>query len=206
MKVKVCGVRTYRDAALALDLGVDALGFNFYRRSPRFTSPADARAIIKRLPPFVATVGVFVNVGDPRLVEEAARDALVQVLQLHGDETAEYCSRFPDWPVIKAIRIGHAPLEAKLEAYPVRAFLLDSKDDQKFGGTGRGFDWRIAASLSRHRPVILAGGLKPGNVAAAIRTVKPYGVDVCSGVESEPGTKDRRKLTAFMIEVRDAGR
>jgi phosphoribosylanthranilate isomerase len=199
----VCGITSYEDAAMALDCGVDALGFNFYRPSPRYIDPADARAIIRRLPPLITTVGVFVNVEQPADVAEIARLAGVRVLQLHGDETAEYCRRLADWTLIKALRIGNEGVEADLQAYSVQAFLLDSRHDLLFGGTGKAFDWSLCHAAGSVRPLILAGGLGPSNVAQAILTVKPYGVDACSGVESAPGKKDTCKLKAFVDEVRN---
>ena len=186
---------------MALACGADALGFNFYQPSPRYIAPADVRTIIRRLPPLITTVGVFVNVDPPEGVAEIAHLAGVRVLQLHGDETAEYCWRLSDWTLIKALRIGEEGIGAELQTFPVQAFLLDSRHDRLFGGTGKAFDWSFCCAVGSVRPVILAGGLGPSNVADAIRTVKPYGVDTCSGVESAPGKKDRAKLKAFMDEV-----
>jgi phosphoribosylanthranilate isomerase len=203
MKVKVCGITSYEDAAMALDQGVSALGFNFFPRSPRYLDPADAQRILRRLPPFVVAVGLFVN-GRQEDVVETARTARVQVLQFHGDESADYCRGFSDWLLIKALRIGEGRIEENLSEYPVSAFLLDSKDDALFGGTGKSFDWRRAKEIGSIRPIILAGGLRPDNVREAIRTVQPYAVDVCSGVERALGKKDMRKLTEFMNEVRNA--
>jgi phosphoribosylanthranilate isomerase len=188
---------------MVLDQGVDALGFNFFPSSPRYIRPDDARLIIRRLPPFVVTVGLFVNVARQDQVSEMARVACVQVLQLHGDETPEYCRGLADWPLIKALRIGKSGIPENLEEYPVRGFLLDVKDDALFGGTGKSFDWGLARSIKRIRPIILAGGLRPDNVREAIRIVEPYAVDVCSGVESAPGKKDAGKLVKFMNEVRN---
>jgi phosphoribosylanthranilate isomerase len=206
MKVKICGITNYEDAALALDNGADALGFIFYPPSPRCIVPAAARAIVRRLPPFTVTVGLFVNVSRPDLVAHTARLAGVEVLQLQGDESPEYCRELFAWPLIKALHIGTEPVTENLDAYPVQAFLLDVKDDALFGGTGRTFDWSLARGLDRKRPVILAGGLRADNVRAAIRAVEPYGIDVCSGVEREPGKKDPVKLAEFMNEVRYGGR
>jgi phosphoribosylanthranilate isomerase len=203
MKVKVCGITSYEDAVMVLDQGVDAMGFNFFPRSPRYIRPEDACSIIRRIPPFAVTVGLFVNVSDPNQVSSVARVAGVQVLQLHGDETPEYCQKLSDWPLIKALRIDSSGVSRNLEEYPVRAFLLDAKDDVLFGGTGRSFDWRLASEIKRIRPMLLAGGLRPDNVREAIRIVAPYGVDVCSGVESAPGKKDAGKLKEFMNEVRN---
>jgi phosphoribosylanthranilate isomerase len=205
VKVKICGITRYEDAAQAVDLGADALGFNFYPGSPRYIEPRAAREIIRRLPPLVTTVGLFVNeeIGG---VRAAARAARVQALQLHGDEPPAYCRRLAGWPLIKAVRIGPGFRAEDLAPYPVGAFLLDTLDRKLYGGTGRVFDWALAEPVRRLAPVILAGGLGPENVAAAIRTVRPYGVDVSSGVESSPGRKDRARLVDFMNEVRHACR
>jgi len=206
MKVKICGITSYEDAALALDEGADALGFNFFPASPRYIDPGAANAIIRRLPPFIVTVGLFVNVDRVGDLEETSRLGGVQVIQLHGDESPEYCRNLSGWPLIKALRIGNEPVQLDFDSYPVRAFLLDVKDDVLFGGTGKSFDWNLAKGIDRKRPVILAGGLRPGNVQAAIRAVRPYAVDVCSGVEKEPGKKDPVKLAEFMNEVRNVSR
>ena len=207
MKVKVCGITSYEDAAMALDQAVDALGFNFFPSSPRYVSPAEARSIICRLPPLITTVGVFVNVSSAGSLMATALRSGVQVLQLHGDETPEYCNELSGClPLIKALRIGNDGVREDIEAYPVQAFLLDSRDDALFGGTGRSFNWKAAAQIKRVRPIIVAGGLRPDNVGEAIRALDPYAVDVCSGVESKPGKKDPGKLKAFMNEVRNVGR
>jgi phosphoribosylanthranilate isomerase len=202
MKVKVCGITNYEDAAMVLDEGVDALGFNFFPLSPRHIRPEDARSILRRIPPFAVTVGLFVNVADPQAVSTAARVAGVGVVQLHGDETPEYCRALREWMLIKAVRIGEKGIPAGLEEYPVQAFLLDVKDDAFFGGTGKSFDWSLARDMQRMRPIVLAGGLRPDNVREAIRVAAPYGVDVCSGVECAPGKKDAAKIRQFMDEVR----
>jgi phosphoribosylanthranilate isomerase len=204
MKVKVCGITSYEDAALVLDQGVDVLGFNFYPSSPRYIDPEHARSIIRRLPPFALAVGLFVNVAIPDILSETAHCAGVQVLQLHGNESPGYCRELSAWPLIKVLRIGKEPVQSNLNEYPVQAFLLDVKDDSLFGGTGRSFDWKLADGIDRTRPVILAGGLRLDNVREAIRIVRPYGVDVCSGVESSPGRKDAGKLAEFLKEVQNA--
>jgi phosphoribosylanthranilate isomerase len=206
MKVKVCGITRYEDAVLALDEGADALGFNFFPPSPRYIDPGTAGEIIRRLPPFAVTVGLFVNVERADRLAETAKLSGIRVIQLHGDESPEYCRQLSAWPLIKVLRIGGAPVETNLEQYPVQAFLLDVKDDVLFGGTGKSFDWKLVQGIDRKRPIILAGGLRADNVQAAIRAVKPYGIDVCSGVEREPGIKDPVKLAEFMNEVRHVGR
>jgi phosphoribosylanthranilate isomerase len=205
VKVKVCGITNYEDAKLAIEQGVDALGFNFFPSSPRYIPPEEACAIIRRLPPFVVTVGLFVNVPEVQDVTKTARAAGVQIVQLHGDESPEYCRELAGWPLIKALRIGANGIPENLQDYAVRSFLLDAKDDVLFGGTGKSFEWRLTQNISRYFPIILAGGLRPDNVFEAIRIVQPYAVDVCSGVESVPGKKDPGKLIEFMNEVRNVG-
>jgi phosphoribosylanthranilate isomerase len=203
MKVKVCGITNYEDARLALDQGVDALGFNFFASSPRYIRPEDARIIIRQLPPFAVTVGLFVNVHEISEVIETAQTAGVQVLQLHGDESPEYCCELAGWPLINALRMGEYGIPQNFRDYAVQAFLLDAKDDVLFGGTGKSFDWRLAQSIQSFCPIILAGGLRPDNVREAIRIVQPYALDVCSGVEIRPGIKDHGKIKEFMNEVRN---
>ena len=203
MKVKVCGITSYEDAFLALEQGADALGFNFYRPSPRYIDPAKVREIIRRLPPLWVSVGLFVNAAIDEL-REVSRAAGVQVLQLHGDENPEYCRKLPDWQLLKAIHVGADSIREDLREYSVQAFVLDVKDNALYGGTGKSFDWRFAQGINY--PVVLAGGLRAENVREAIQTVRPYGVDVCSGVESSPGKKDAGLLAKFMNEVRNVGR
>jgi len=204
LRVKVCGITSGRDAARAVDCGAHALGFNFYPPSPRYLPPSDAREIIRHLPPFVTTVGVFVNAGSPEWVAEQARLAGVQVLQLHGDESPAYCASLRDWPVVKALRVRDRIDERVVREYQVHALLLDAHDGSLYGGTGRSFDWEAVSGLLDAGPIILAGGLNPANVTEAIRRVRPYAVDVCTGVETEPGVKDPELLARFMQEVRRA--
>jgi len=206
VKIKVCGITSYEDAAMALDLGVDALGFNLYAGSPRYLDPATAGGITRRLPPFAATVALFVDETDIPEVEQQAGVAGARILQLHGAESPDYCRRLSRWDLIKTLHIGPAGPPAGLEEYPVSAFLLDTQDSARHGGTGRTFDWAIVKHLQFPRPIILAGGLRPQNVGDAILAVRPYAVDVCSGVESAAGKKDRGKLLAFVREVRNAAR
>lgn len=204
-RVKVCGITNLEDALLVAEAGADALGFNFHPQSPRYLEPAEAAAIIRRLPPFLACVGVFVNLGCPEDVERMAREAGVRIVQLHGDESAGYAQVLSvTGKVIKAFRMSGADDFAEIREFPADAVLLDTADRRLYGGTGRTFDWALCRDLKLSRPIILAGGLNAGNVASAIRTVRPYAVDVCSGIECGPGKKDPRKLSEFMNEVRDA--
>jgi phosphoribosylanthranilate isomerase len=202
-RVKVCGITNLEDALMACDAGADALGFNFHPQSPRYLAPAEAAKIAKHVPPFVACVGVFVNIEEPNEVDRMAKLAGVGVLQLHGNEMPSYSRILCEhWKVIKALHMsGTGALNFE---YPAHAILLDTADSGVYGGTGRAFDWDLCRRLQTGRTLILAGGLNAGNVALAIRTVQPYAVDVCSGVESGPGEKDALKLAEFMREVRNA--
>lgn len=204
MKVKICGITNAEDAEVAVRAGADALGFVMYRKSPRFIEPAVARAIVVGLPPFVLPVGVFVN-------EEAERvRALVDecgfaLAQLHGDESALYCQNLGR-PVLKALRLKDRRTFLSLAEFHgranVRGVLIDAFSDQAYGGTGQTVDWTLAQEAARSTPIILAGGLTPANVAEAISQVRPYGVDVSSGVERSPGKKDPEKVKTFMDAAR----
>jgi phosphoribosylanthranilate isomerase len=200
VRVKICGITRLEDALAAARAGADALGFNFWPRSKRYVDPRAAGEIVARLPPFVAAVGVFV---DPTR-DEVARAALlsgVHWLQLHGDESPALCASLTPLPVIKAIRVrDRASLDA-LGAYDVAGFLLDA-DTSAYGGSGRTFDWSLAAEAARRAPILLAGGLTPQNVADAVRQVRPWAVDVASGVESAPGIKDHEKTARFIREAK----
>ena len=199
VKVKICGITSYKDARVAVDAGADALGFVFFDKSPRFINPVRAAGIISRLPPFIQTVGLFVN-EETAQVNWTADYCGLDVVQLHGDETPEDCLEVKR-RVIKAFRIQKiisiAPLE-KYQDYQVSGYLLDAWSPDAYGGTGRTFNWELAQAAKQYGPVILAGGLNPENVAEAIRVVKPYGVDVSSGVEAAPGKKDAEMVREFI--------
>ena len=193
----MCGITSSEDALCAVRLGASALGFIFYEKSPRFISPEEAGEVIRRIPPFVTKVGVFVNAGADYLRE--ARDiAGFDIYQLHGDETPEFCAAFGE-KYIKAIRVKDAGSLDAVELYDTGAFLFDAYSPDAYGGTGETFSWDV---LSRRKPgdkfVILSGGLDPDNVRDAIRAVNPYAVDVSSGVERSPGIKDHLELKRFM--------
>jgi phosphoribosylanthranilate isomerase len=200
VRVKICGVTRAEDALAAVRLGADALGFNFWPGSKRHITATAARAIIARLPPFVTPVGVFVNQleGEMRII---AAETGIQVFQLHGDEPPELCARLP-LPVVKAIPVDQVRTLSRLLSYEVSAFLLDTPS-RGYGGSGEPFDWSLAEGVSEVAPVILAGGLTPENVAAAVRAVRPYAVDVASGVESSPGVKDMARMSRFFDAVRE---
>lgn len=185
---------------MAVEAGADALGFVFFRGSPRHISPDQAAAIIRRLPPFVQTVGLFVN-EELATVNSVADRCGLDLVQLHGEETPEYCAAVTR-RIIKAFRVKDASTLLGMADYPVAACLLDAWSPAAHGGTGRTFNWEIAARAAASRRIILAGGLTPENVAEAVATVHPYAVDVSSGVESAPGKKNDRKLIDFIRAVR----
>jgi phosphoribosylanthranilate isomerase len=202
VRVKICGVTNPADARLAAELGAHAIGLNFYTQSPRCISPNDAAKIVRILPPFVTSVGVFVNwAADPVIALSKALH--LSSAQLHGDETPQTCATIAQqFPVIKVIRLGKGSALPKFANYrAATAFLLDAASSGEFGGTGKTTDWSLARRAAAKHRIILAGGLTPENVAEAIRTVQPYAVDVASGVESRPGKKDPGKLRAFFAEV-----
>jgi phosphoribosylanthranilate isomerase len=191
------------DAWAAVEAGADALGFIFVKGTPRYIEPEAAAAIVARMPPFVTTVGVFVDRTADE-IERIMRASGLSLAQLHGLESADTCGRLRV-PFIKAIRVqGEHDLEA-LRIYPqARAFLLDTYVADRPGGTGRTFPWEIAAKAARQTRVILSGGLTPDNVALAVAHVRPYAVDVCSGVEASPGRKDHQKVREFIEQARKA--
>ncbi len=201
MKVKICGITRLEDALAAERLGADALGFNFWPRSKRYVTPAAAREIVRRLPPLVTPVGLFVNQPESEMVG-VAQETGMRVLQLHGDEPPDLCAHLP-FPVIKAIRVDAVKTLAALASYEVSAFLLDTPS-RGYGGSGAPFDWSLAEGVSEIAAIILAGGLTPENVARAITAVRPYAVDVASGVESAPGIKDHSKMARFIEAAKSA--
>ena len=200
MRVKVCGIRRPEDARLAVDLGASAVGFVFWPKSPRAIEPAAVRTITAALPAAIERVGVFVN-QSPDEVRRIVDEAGLTAAQLHGDEDAsDYgtCAAH----VIKALPVGPGFTLSALERVPPEmTVLLDAHDPIRRGGTGRTIEWTVAAAAARVRPVILSGGLTPGNVETAARMVQPYAVDVSSGVEAAPGVKDESKLRAFFAAL-----
>jgi len=201
VKVKICGITRVEDALAAVRLGADALGFNFWPRSKRYLPPSDARAIVRRLPPFVTAVGVFVDPSREEVLR-AAEASGIAVAQLHGDEPPELCAALP-LPVLKGIRLDGAHAIARLASYEVMGFLLDAPTPG-YGGSGTTCDWPLAAEVARELPIVLAGGLTPENVAEAVRAVRPWAVDVASGVESAPGVKDEARMRLFVARAKGA--
>jgi len=201
VKVKICGITQYDDAKIAVSVGVDAVGFIFYPKSPRYINPLQAREIIKRLPPFVSRVGVFVNEVS-ETIKEIARQTGIDTVQLHGSESPELCAELP-FTLIKAFSVGADFDVSMLDQYPVNAYLLDTWSDSVPGGSGRTFDWAIAKSATQyHHNIILAGGLGPTNIAEALETVQPYAVEFNSGVEIKPGIKNPRKMRDAVAVVK----
>jgi phosphoribosylanthranilate isomerase len=202
--VKICGIRRVEDALLAAELGAAAVGFVFWPGSPRFIDPATARAIAAALPPHVMRVGVFVDQA-PGFLKQVAQTVPLEALQLHGRETiAEYS--ILGLKLIKAIPVSDPFDGAVIDSVPDEVtVLLDAHDPVLRGGTGRTIDWSIAAAMAARRRTILSGGLNPQNVATAVERVRPFMIDVSSGVEASPGIKDAVKLRAFFQAVADAG-
>ncbi|MGC1685362.1 MAG: phosphoribosylanthranilate isomerase [Candidatus Acidiferrales bacterium] len=203
VRVKICGITNWTDARLSVDAGADALGFNFFEKSPRYIAPADARTIVGRLPRRIFTVGVFVN-SEVADVLRIASDVDLNALQLHGDESPANVRRLSEYyPVMKAFRIRRGFDVKRLARFDsADLFLLDGFDRQQRGGTGQTFDWRIGRAAKKYGRIVIAGGLTPENVADAIAATDPFAVDICSGVEASPGKKDRQRLYALMDAVR----
>jgi phosphoribosylanthranilate isomerase len=203
VKVKICGITNIEDALMALDLGADALGFVF-AFSPRRVSETQAYEIIRKLPPFAVSVGVFVN-EQLAGVKQIIKKCNLNVVQFHGDESPDYCRRFEEVKIIKAFRIKDNDSLKTLLNYQVDGVLLDTYIEEKAGGTGVSFDWNLASSFKDcGKSIILSGGLSADNVEEAIRTVKPYAVDVSTGVETAPGKKDPKLVKEFIHRAKRA--
>ena len=204
LKIKICGITNAQDAQAAVEAGADALGFVFYRKSPRFVEAGLVKQIVAGLPPFVLPVGVFVN-EDVKVVRDLMDACGLVLAQLHGDESASYCETLAR-SVLKGIRLRNRGSLLALGEYKgraqVRGFVVDAFSENAYGGTGLAADWPLAAEVAKAAPVLLAGGLTPENVQEAIRAVRPYGVDVSSGVEASPGKKDHAKIQAFIQAAR----
>jgi phosphoribosylanthranilate isomerase len=207
VRVKICGITNAADAHAAIDAGANLLGFNFYAKSPRRISEADAAKIRSQLPKKIKAVGIFVN-APPSEVAALCKSLKLHAAQLHGDETPEEVAELASsLPVFKAFGVEPDFPLATLDEYPeAYAFLFDAGHTGQYGGTGHTTDWDVARRATVGRRIILAGGLKVENVAAAVRIVRPYGIDVASGVESRPGKKDHGLLREFVEEVRRAER
>ncbi len=204
VRVKICGITSLEDALASVEAGAHALGFNFYRDSPRYIEPSAARRIIDKLPASVLTVGVFVNERSEEVMRFASV-AGVQAVQLHGDESPAYCRELQGVFVIKALRVSSGFKPEQAARYETGAILLDGFTTRAYGGAGKTFDWSVAARI---RPLVaklfLAGGLNVNNVAEAIACVAPYAVDVCSALEITPGQKDHARVRAFIDATQKA--
>lgn len=204
VRVKICGLTRPPDVAAAVAAGADALGFMFYAPSPRHVAIAAAADLCRPVPARVERVGVFVDAPEDFIREAAVRCGLT-LLQLHGGEAPEFCARLP-LPVVRAFRMRGPETLEELDRFPTAGWLLDSYTPGRHGGTGATFNWDLAArAVARGRPVWLAGGLTPDNVAEAVRRVRPFAVDVSSGVESAPGVKDPARIAAFIAAAKGAG-
>lgn len=202
VRVKVCGITNLKDAQAAVAGGANALGFIFYKKSPRYIAPKKARRIIAKLPLFVIPVGVFVS-EDLETIRKVSRACGLCTIQLHGDESPAYCRKLIKYyQVIKAFRI--ADKFPAINKYPAHAYLFDTYHKKQYGGSGKAFNWNLLVNKKFARPVILSGGLNPKNVRQAILCVKPFAVDVSSGVEVRPGKKNPRLLKNFLKQVKSA--
>lgn len=199
VKVKICGITNYEDAQAAVDMGADILGFNFYKPSPRYVTPEAAENIIGKLPSCIDTSGVFVNATEQEICKLTDK-GLLNWIQFHGDETPEFIDQFDAWSLrtIKAVRIRTIEDVLRAEQFRTFALLFDTFDPDLYGGTGKIFDWSLVKSCQRR--IFLAGGIHPDNIRQALE-VNIYGVDVCSGIESEPGKKCHTKMKQFFDAI-----
>ncbi len=198
--VKICGLTNLDDALAAVRFGADAVGFIFHRPSPRYVDPDDVAAIVEKIPRHVTKIGVFVD--SPRHdIENIVRRLHLSAIQLHGDQHPEDCTGY-EVSVIKAFRVGEGFDSRQLGLFDVQAFLLDTYRPGVQGGTGETFDWNIALQAKQYGKIFLSGGLNPGNIQDAVRFVRPYAVDVSSGVELAPGQKDKEKVREFIIKAK----
>ncbi|MBF0532433.1 MAG: phosphoribosylanthranilate isomerase [Candidatus Omnitrophica bacterium] len=200
VKIKICGLTNIDDAAKSVYYGATALGFNFYKKSPRYVSPSKVRRIVEALPPLVTPVGIFVNQKE-RAIREILKFTRIATVQFHGEEDQVFCKRFSDVKVIKAFRVGPGFDPESVKKFKVDAYLFDTFQADQIGGTGKTFSWEVISAVKWDRPVILSGGLNHENVFQAVAAVKPYAVDVASGVEKMPGIKNHRMIQAFCEAV-----
>ncbi len=202
VRIKFCGITRFEDARIAANLGVDALGFIFFKKSPRYIDPQSAAQIIKKLPPFVSRVGVFVN-EDLSTILEIVKLTNIDTVQLHGSESPEFCSQIP-LPVLKSFSVKSDMDFSILDNYSCSGFLLDTWNNEMHGGSGKTFNWSIAKSLCNHYGnIVIAGGLGPSNVEEALDTLHPYGVDINSGIEIMPGVKNPHKMKDIVRIIRN---
>lgn len=202
VKVKICGITNLEDAFASIAAGCDALGFVFYKKSPRYITPSKAKEIIKILPRDILKIGVFVNEKEKE-VKRVTKLCGLDLLQFHGEESPQFCSRFGNFKIIKAFRVGEGRDLSNVSEYKTFAYLFDTFSKSKIGGTGKEFDWKLVRHFANmKRPVFLSGGLNKKNVLKAIQTVRPQWVDVCTCVEARPGKKDYKKIRDFIRQVK----
>jgi phosphoribosylanthranilate isomerase len=202
VRIKICGITRFEDARIAANLGADALGFNFFKKSPRYITPENAAQIIRQLPPFISRVGIFVD-EDLSKVLEIAQIAGIDTLQLHGSESPDYCDQSP-LPVLKVFSVKPDMDFSIIDTYKTAGILLDTWNGQMHGGSGKTFNWTIAKNIcARFNNVVIAGGLGASNIVEALDTVHPYGVDINSGVEIMPGVKNPHKMRDVMKIVKN---
>jgi len=200
--IKICGITTIADAVNAAELGVDMLGFVFYPRSKRYVTPCAVRDIVNELPSSIVKVGVFVDEKYDDVIA-IAEEAGLTALQFHGNESPEYCAAFAGkYKIIKAFRVKEQRDLRDVNIYPADYYMLDTYIEGAVGGTGKAFDWKVLKDFEILKPMILSGGLTPDTVDKAIREIAPFGVDVSSGVEKEPGKKDLERMKKFVQNVR----
>ncbi|MFA6468380.1 MAG: phosphoribosylanthranilate isomerase [Bacteroidota bacterium] len=199
--IKICGITNYEDAVRAIDAGATAIGFNFYKQSKRYIPPTAAKEIAEKIRGKISIVGLFVN-EDPAAVRSAGALVKLTYCQFHGDEDPEYVNQFSN--AIKTFRVNNSLKDVYFDDYHAAAFLLDAYDEKEYGGTGKNFNWLLAREANEFGKIIIAGGLTEGNVREAVETVRPWGVDVSSGVESGPGKKDKEKMRLFVENARQS--
>jgi phosphoribosylanthranilate isomerase len=205
VKVKICGITNLDDALVSIEAGAYALGFNFYKRSPRYIDLQAVRTIVNQLPSNVMKVGVFVNESNPEDVARVADESGVDVIQLHGDESPEYCAALRGRYVIKVLHVTSTFSPVSALKYETQAILLDAFSGEVYGGSGQTTDWTLARETRELVPKLyLAGGLSPENVADAIKAVRPFAVDACSRLELSPGLKDATRVQKFLTAVNNA--
>lgn len=204
VKVKICGITNLEDAQQAVNSGCDALGFVFYRKSPRYIRPVKAKEIIEQLPKSVIKIGVFVN-SNEKAIKTIAKFCKLDALQFHGKESPDFCAKFKGYKIIKAFRVKHKVNTAALLKYKPFAYLFDTFVESRSGGTGKKFDWRMIRHVDGlKRPVFLSGGLTARNIKDAIKTVNPQWVDVSTSLEAAPGKKDHKKVRQFIKNAKES--
>ncbi len=196
MRVKICGITNIEDALKVVYYGAWAVGFVFYKKSPRYVSPSKARKIIEALPPFVTPVGVFVDQSE-KAVKDVCGFTRIKTVQFHGEESPLYCKRFGSYKIIKAFRVSSFIDIQRISKYKVDSYLFDTYTEEEKGGSGKPFDWDILNHYKFEKPVILSGGLNANNIKQALKILNPYAIDVSSGVEKSPGIKDPKQIRSF---------